>query len=287
MPYLFTGTEANLKQALAGKAVSLALSKDWLLDLQSMRSGNPLGLLEDAASMGLGLWGLWKEHQATKGTNEAGFSTDEAGNVGLAVGEVVAITGCRSDQTSADVGNVQAQFHVQSSRRGSMLIGRRRSSTGSAGGALTSVFIESLQELAGLCLLWCINRVLQDQSTASFTYLTLLEQRLGLSVKLACRVGSFLGTVLRIRARLDEEDFEQVPQLATSLLIELRCFGCAREPASPSNVKLSQTKSALLPDDDLAACPDQRSRPFHRGMHGWQRWHRIRTEVRTQSLQNI
>jgi len=184
LPYLFTGTEANLKQALAGKAVSLALSKDWLRDLQSMRSGNPLGLLEDAASMGLGLWRLWKEHQATKGTNEAGFSTDEAGNVGLAVGEVVAITRCRSDQTSADVGNVQAQFHVQPSRRGSMLIGRRRSATGAAGGALTSVFIESLQ----------------DQSAASFTYLTLLE---------------------RIRARLDEEDFEQVPQLATSLLIEL------------------------------------------------------------------
>ena len=152
LPYLFTGTEANLKQALAGKAVSLALSKDWLRDLQSMRSGNPLGLLEDAASMGLGLWRLWKEHQATKGTNEAGFSTDEAGNVGLAVGEVVAITRCRSDQTSADVGNVQAQFHVQPSRRGSMLIGRRRSATGAAGGALTSVFIESLQDLAEHCL---------------------------------------------------------------------------------------------------------------------------------------
>ncbi|CAE7705103.1 MCA1 [Symbiodinium sp. CCMP2456] len=200
LPYLFTGTEANLKQALAGKAVSLALSKDWLRDLQSMRSGNPLGLLEDAASMGLGLWGLWKEHQATKGTNEAGFSTDEAGNVGLAVGEVVAITGCRSDQTSADVGNVQAQFHVQS-RRGSTLIGRRRSSTGSAGGALTSVFIESLQ----------------DQSAASFTYLTLLEQ---------------------IRARLDEEDFEQVPQLATSLLIELS------QPFSLTTISLPAQTSA-------------------------------------------
>ncbi|CAE7511239.1 MCA1 [Symbiodinium pilosum] len=183
LPYLFTGTQANLQQALAGKAVSLALSKDWLRDLQSMRSGNPAGLLEDAASMGLGLWGLWKQHQASKGSNEAGFSTDEADNVGLAVGEVVAITGCRSDQTSADVGNVQAQFHVQPSRR-SLLMGHRRSSTGPAGGALTSVFMESLQ----------------DPSAASFSYLSLLE---------------------RIRARLEEEDFEQVPQLATSLLIEL------------------------------------------------------------------
>eukprot|EP00439_Symbiodinium_sp_Y106_P069688 s1505_g12.t1 len=200
LPYLFTGTEANLKQALAGKAVSLALSKDWLRDLQSMRSGNPLGLLEDAASMGLGLWRLWKEHQATKGTNEAGFSTDEAGNVGLAVGEVVAITRCRSDQTSADVGNVQAQFHVQPSRRGSMLIGRRRSATGAAGGVYS--------------------HVLQDQSAASFTYLTLLE---------------------RIRARLDEEDFEQVPQLATSLLIELS------QAFSLTTISLpAQTRSSAL-----------------------------------------
>ena len=146
LPYLFTGTEANLKQALAGKAVSLALSKDWLRDMQSFRQGNPLELLEDATTMGLELWGLYKQHQASKASNEFGFATDEAGNVGMSVGEVVAITGCRSDQTSADVGNVQAQFHVQQSRRGSVLIGRRRSSIGAAGGALTSVFIESLQD---------------------------------------------------------------------------------------------------------------------------------------------
>jgi len=31
-------------------------------------------------------------------------------NIGLAVGEVVAITGCRSDQTSADVGNVHVTW---------------------------------------------------------------------------------------------------------------------------------------------------------------------------------
>ena len=41
---------------------------------------------------------------------------------------------------------------------------------------------------------------------------------------LALRCGA-LGCACRIRARLDEEDFEQVPQLATSLLIELRCLG--------------------------------------------------------------
>lgn len=66
---------------------------------------------------------------------------------------------------------------------------------------MTSVFIESLQ----------------DQSTASFTYLTLLEQ---------------------IRARLDEEDFEQVPQLATSLLIELS------QPFSLTTISLPAQTSA-------------------------------------------
>ena len=32
----------------------------------------------------------------------------------------------------------------------------------------------------------------------------------------------------RIRGRLEEEDFDQVPQLATSLLIELKCLGGKR-----------------------------------------------------------
>ena len=39
-------------------------------------------------------------------------------NIGLAVGEVVAITGCRSDQTSADVGNVHVTW--------AQLVGPRR-----------------------------------------------------------------------------------------------------------------------------------------------------------------
>ena len=65
-----------------------------------------------------------------------------------------------------------------------MLIGRRRSATGAAGGALTSVFIESLQDLAEHCLpalahQACIAMSCRDQSAASFTYLTLLERRLG------------------------------------------------------------------------------------------------------------
>eukprot|EP00438_Fugacium_kawagutii_P001390 Skav209308 [mRNA] locus=scaffold994:321728:325834:+ [translate_table: standard] len=100
-------------------------------------------------------------------------------NIGLAVGEVVAITGCRSDQTSADVHNVHAprryeDFQVQpSGRRASLQLGRRRSMPNTAaGGALTTVFME-------------------------------------------------------IRGRLEEEEYDQVPQLATSLLIELKSLGQA------------------------------------------------------------
>ena len=93
--------------------------------------------------MGLGLWGLYQQHQkASKGADETGFATEEEQNVGLAVGEVIALTGCRSDQTSADVGDVQAQFRLRS--RSSL-----RNSSGPAGGALTSVFMESLQAGTG------------------------------------------------------------------------------------------------------------------------------------------
>lgn len=37
-----------------------------------------------------------------------------------------------------------------------------------------------------------------------------------------------LDSTCRIRGRLEEEDFEQVPQLATSLLIELKCLGSCK-----------------------------------------------------------
>ncbi|CAJ1450726.1 unnamed protein product [Effrenium voratum] len=198
LPYLFTGTQENLKQALAGKAVSMAMSKDWIRDLRAMQSGDPVAFLQDAASMGLGLWGLWKQRKAAENADSSGFATDEEENVGLAVGEVVAITGCRSDQTSADVGDVQAQFRVQNGRGSLQTAGR----IGKAGGALTAVFLESLKD------------------AESFTYLTLLE---------------------RIRARLEEEDFDQVPQLATSLLIELN------QPFSLATVSLPSQPSASAP----------------------------------------
>ncbi|EOD21536.1 putative metacaspase protein, partial [Emiliania huxleyi CCMP1516] len=116
LPFLFTGTEGNLKSALAGEAVQMAMSRNWLRD-------------------------------------------------------VIAITGCRSDQTSADVGNVDLQFDLQPTARSG------------AGGALTSAFIEAL-----------------DGREAAPSYLELLEA---------------------IRLKLAEEGFTQVPQLASSLLVDL------------------------------------------------------------------
>lgn len=172
LPYLFTGTAANLKKALAGEAVQMAMSRNWAADLAQWQDGNHMAMLSDAASMGLGLWQLWGKYKSSKGANEAGFRTDEQENVGLAVGEVIAITGCASDQTSADVGNVDSQFHLQPTARSG------------AGGALTSAFIEALE----------------NQGARAPSYLELLEQ---------------------IRQRLANEGFSQVPQLASSLLVDL------------------------------------------------------------------
>lgn len=219
LPYLFTGTPENLREALKGQAVSMVMSKDWLHSLTALKRGNPLDFIQDVSSMGLGLWGMWNQ---SKRANETGFLADEEENIGLAVGEVVAITGCRSDQTSADVGNVHADFQVgpvgPSGRRSSLQIGHRRSIPNTAaGGALTSVFMESLQAGEG------------------FSYLALLE---------------------RIRSRLEEEDFDQVPQLATSLLIELN------QPFSMTTISLPLAAGAAH-----GAAPGGHSAPGGFGGH--------------------
>jgi len=186
LPYLFTGTQENLQQALIGKAVGMAMSKNWVKDLALWNQGDHATLLQDVASMGLGIWNLWSQCKEAKGANSAGFSTELSENASISIGEVVAFTGCRSDQTSADVGNVAAQFHIPAagpSGQGSLLIDQQR--IGSGGGALTSVFIESLEEAR------------QDRQ---LTYLDLLE---------------------RMRMRLASDGFSQVPQFASSLVLEL------------------------------------------------------------------
>jgi len=173
LPYLFTGTESNLKKALAGEAVQMAMSRNWMQDLEQWREGDSAALLNDVGTLGLGLWDVFKKYRASKGANAAGFRAEETENANLAVGEVVAITGCASDQTSADVGNVSAQFGLQPSARGN------------AGGALTSAFIETIE----------------TQCIGSYSYVELLES---------------------IRQRLSSLGFSQVPQLASSLLIDLQ-----------------------------------------------------------------
>lgn len=183
LPYMFTGTQDNLKKALSGQVMEMAMSKNWVSDLAKWKAGDPAAILTDTASMGLGLWDLFKKNKQAGNANSAGFTTEEANNAGLSVGEVVCFTGCRSDQTSADVGNVNAQFQLRpGGGRHSLNMDPARVSA--AGGALTSAFLE----------------VLQNQGN-NISYLAMLET---------------------MRQKLASEGFTQVPQFASSLLIELQ-----------------------------------------------------------------
>jgi len=181
LPYVFVGSKENLDRALAGEAVEMAVSKSWMRDAAFLEQGRPEALLGDLASMGLGLWELYKKRQESKEAGGTGFAGSEAAhNTGLAVGEVLAFTGCRSDQTSADVGDVHAQFEVSHGASGVQ-------AGDHAGGALTAVLLESLEGDAS--------------EPGHLTYLELLE---------------------RMRTRLRQEGFSQVPQLASSLLVDLQ-----------------------------------------------------------------
>mmetsp|Transcript_4328 Transcript_4328/g.8629 ORF Transcript_4328/g.8629 Transcript_4328/m.8629 type:complete len:712 (-) Transcript_4328:82-2217(-) len=181
LPFVFVGSKENLDRALAGEALDMAVSKSWMRDAALFEQGHPEALLGDLASMGLGLWELYKKREASKEAGATGFAGSEAAhNAGLAVGEVLAFTGCRSDQTSADVGDVHAQFGVSHAASGVQ-------AGDHAGGALTAVLLESLDGDAS--------------EPGHLTYLELLE---------------------RMRTRLRQEGFSQVPQLASSLLVELQ-----------------------------------------------------------------
>merc|ERR1719159_1188060 len=148
-----------------------------------------------------------KQQQGSGGQD---FLTEETSSVGLAVGEVVAITGCRSDQTSADVADVGAQFHIRDVSGGAscgagddrrerqLVVDRSRSSR--AGGALTSALVEALRDGA------------QQQGQGQ-------EQQ---EDHEAMKMNSYLALLERIRGRLGEEGFAQVPQVCSSLQIELR-----------------------------------------------------------------
>ena len=66
------------------------------------------------------LWGLYGRYKDQGDGN--GFRTDEAENQGAAVAEVIALTGCASKQTSADVGDVAQQFHLQPVEGGQLML---------------------------------------------------------------------------------------------------------------------------------------------------------------------
>eukprot|EP00403_Amphidinium_massartii_P011377 CAMPEP_0178432092 /NCGR_PEP_ID=MMETSP0689_2-20121128/32199_1 /TAXON_ID=160604 /ORGANISM="Amphidinium massartii, Strain CS-259" /LENGTH=622 /DNA_ID=CAMNT_0020054053 /DNA_START=1 /DNA_END=1869 /DNA_ORIENTATION=+ len=225
LPYLFTGTAENLQRALAGQAVQMAMSKDWASDLMRWQSGGDAsGLLMDIGSMGLGLWQLYQQKKQCQGANESGFATTEGQNAGLSIGEVIAFTGCRSDQTSADVGDVNDQFHLQetsgSGGRSSLMIDPQKVR---AGGALTSVFLESMQ---------------LDEP---LTYVSLLD---------------------RMRERLESEGFSQVPQLASSLVLDLQC------PFALDRLTLPSTKS-IAADGSAAAAGASGSAGSGSGVQGF------------------
>ncbi|CAE7472350.1 pca1 [Symbiodinium pilosum] len=173
LPFIFVGTQENLASALAGEAAQMAMSKNWLQDWQVWRDDDdPAMLLSDVAAMGMDLWGLWGKYRETREANEEGFRTDEVENAGVAVGEVVAFTGCASEQTSADVGDVGVATCCWKERAGLEV----------EPGALTSAFIEAME--AG----------------GEETYVQLLEH---------------------LRQRLESAGFSQVPQLASSLILDL------------------------------------------------------------------
>lgn len=122
MPYVFLGTEEQLQKGLAGEAVRMAMDVRWQRDLQRWAGGSSKELFSDVGCLGKKLWHMYQEGQ------ESGFVTEEAENRHVAQGEVVALTGCRSDQTSADVGDVSS-FGLQ----------------GGSGGALSSALLEALK----------------------------------------------------------------------------------------------------------------------------------------------
>merc|ERR1712087_690175 len=191
LPFLFVGNKAELNQALSGQAVQMVMAPNWGKDIEELKDGRPKAFFTDAGHMGLALWKLKQQADAAKGGDENGFEEEEPENEGLAVGEAIAITGCRSDQTSADVGDVSAQFGIKegthSNQPSTLLFEKAQVVRGgdnqNAGGALTSALVE----------------VLQNGVPADLTYIGVME---------------------KIRQELSTQGFSQVPQFASSLVVD-------------------------------------------------------------------
>eukprot|EP00913_Durusdinium_trenchii_P009624 g9042.t1 len=106
-------------------------------------------LFTDVSALGKNLWQMYHEGSSN------GFLTDEASSTQqlVAVGEVVALTGCRSDQTSADVADVATFGLVENA----------------AGGALTSVLVEVLEAGEELTYAELLERMRQELSQKGFS----------------------------------------------------------------------------------------------------------------------
>jgi len=192
LPFRFVGSEAELKKGLASDAAHMVMSHGWANDAQLWKDGKKVDVLKDIGAMGMGLWKLKKAAADGEGGDSTGYKVEEQQNQDLHIGEVVAFTGCRSDQTSADVGDVNQQFHlkaIEGDSRGSLVIDSQRDavrgSSDSAGGALTTALLEALQ----------------NSDSQQMSYLELLDA---------------------VRKELSSQGFSQVPQVTTSLIVDLK-----------------------------------------------------------------
>lgn len=187
LPFRFVGTEEEVKKGCTSQALNMIMTANWAKKLELWREGHGFDVLKEIGAMGYGLWELYNQAQACEGGDGTGFKTEEQDKVGAAVGEVIAFTGCRSDQTSADVGDVTAQFHLQpvgGGSRGSILVDKQRAA-GDAGGALTTVLVEQLEALS--------------------------QKKL-----------SYLELIGHMQKELASKGYQQVPQVISSLIVDLK-----------------------------------------------------------------
>lgn len=215
LPFIFVGNPEELQKGMAGEAINMFMSMQWKEHLAKLAEGDPSHICKDIASMGMGLWNLKARLDDAAGANENGYKTDVVDNKGLSVGEVLAITGCRSDQTSADVQDVQQQFHLDSLEGGAgraILVDRVKQRSGTsgkeAGGALTSAFLEAMREEAQ-----------QQQSVQPSSTEPVSAQQPDSS---SGQPLTYFSLLEKIRCKLRSEGYAQVPQAASSLVVDMR-----------------------------------------------------------------
>lgn len=196
LPYLFTATERNIFDANLD-VTQMAMNHSWTKSMAQWEA--PLSLTDLTGgnpAMGLGLWNLWKAYgEQPPGDDKLRSKTEEAQNANLDVGEIICISAYHSDHTAAccqPVVNGTEGWHRTGCRSPPISDPKAARS----GGMLTSVFTKEMQKPP------------QDRA---FTYLDMLWQ---------------------IRSEFDFHGYSMVPQLSTSLLVELK------QPAALTRITL-------------------------------------------------